>query len=270
MKWGVKMVTEKQKLKAKKKKLEEKIRTSRLLFNLGVEEPSEENVENWLKYHKNKHKPRIFQKARKNAQKKINLLGSMGLRERAEKIEKVMEEKYTSKYRDFHEMVEHDIVEINQRLEYETTFDRTKYKTIRKEEHCKITLDPLIKYLISCGTEEARDAIFYQCQQEEKAYKKIYGFGMEYETRDAEVLFETVNRIRLGHLIGVETGFDIREERSRKNYYNARSELRKLYREKRLSESEEKQKKVHTRNSYNPMSLYCPGGTALNDSFNDD
>lgn len=55
---------------------------------MGVEEAVEQNVNDWILYHKQKEKARNVDDAKKNAEEKIKLLESLGLNNRSKKFEK--------------------------------------------------------------------------------------------------------------------------------------------------------------------------------------
>ncbi|MCA9496679.1 MAG: hypothetical protein KC589_07050 [Nanoarchaeota archaeon] len=212
-----------QKLKIKKGKLEEKITIYRKLFKLGILEPTQKNVEDWLNYYQNKNKAKNLEEAKNNAIQKAELLESLGLNKRSEKIKKELNKKPKNLPNDY---LYNLIYKAQQEIE-----ERTKFETFG---HSKNNFIPLIKYGIYNGEYETYSAIFSFCQKFESEFKTKYGFGNEYVTDDAELLWKRIEILRDGYCMGVDINYDINLKRNKENYKIALNRLKQYVNKRQL------------------------------------
>lgn len=106
------------------------------------------------------------------------------------------------------------------------------------EDDCLELFNVLIKYEIYSGCGESRHTMYNTCQNPRlsKPFVKIYGFGKEHPTDAVEELSKRFEILRNAYVLDYDIGFDVNTKRNRKNYYDARQNLRKLLEGKKEDE----------------------------------
>lgn len=243
LKGGVKMVTKTE----KRNKLDEKIRAYRFLFKEGNLEPNEENVNEWLSYNywqKRKKKPENLKQAIERVEEKESLYRKLDLWKRVKKLHNYLR-KYSSG-EDFivspQKPTRQDglIKKITKNIEkannvYELRNYKNGYASGNVIRHEARIVSALIQSQIISKNQLNKEAFLsltreFQLTHSIKPTLEDCGFT---EKEPTEKEFEDVcDSVRMGKIFGIETPYRINEPITRKSHYSARSELRKLDREK--------------------------------------